>query len=83
MPDETTELEFFFELHAKVEERAADLEKLYNDNIGASYLPMNPLAIADEVVVLRTLNHALQTLYEGHLQVRDMLMQKMAELDKK
>ena len=83
MPDETTELEFFFELHAKVEERAASLEKLFNDNIGATYIPMNPLAIADEAAILRTLNHALQTLYEGYLQVRDMLMQKIAELDKK
>ena len=83
MPDKITELEFFFEVHAKVEERAADLEKLFNDNIGATYIPMNPLAIADEAAILRTLNHALQTLYEGHLQVRDMLMQKIAELDKK
>lgn len=47
MPDETTGLEFFFEMHAKVKERAADLEKLFNDNIGATYIPMNPLAIAD------------------------------------
>lgn len=83
MPDKTTELEAFFELHAKVEERAADLEKLFMGNLEAPYIPMNPLAIAQEAALLRTLNHALQTLYEGHLQVRDMLMQKIAELDKK
>ena len=83
MPDETTELEFFFELHAKVEERAASLEKLFMGNLGAPYIPINPVAIAQEAALLRTLNHALKELYEGHLQIRDMLTQKLAELDKK
>ena len=83
MPDETTGLELFFELHAKVDERAASLEKLFMGNIGATYIPMNPLAIAQEAALLRTLNHALKELYEGHLQIRDILTQKIAELDKK
>ena len=83
MPDKTTGLEFFFELHAKVDERAASLEKLFMGNIGATYIPMNPMAIAQEAALLRTLNHALKELYEGHLQIRDILTQKLAELDKK
>ena len=83
MPDKTTELEFFFELHAKVDERAASREKLFMGNIGATYIPINPMAIAQEAALLRTLNHALKELYEGHLQIRDILTQKLAELDKK
>ena len=83
MPDETTQLEIFFELHAKVKERAESLEQLVEKNIGMPYIPVNPLALAQEAVLLRVLNDTLKQLYEGHLEIRDILTQKIAELDKK
>ena len=81
--DQTTQLKNFFEMHARVNERAESLEQLVEKNADMPYIPVNPLALAQEAVLLRVLNHALVQLYEGHLELRELLTKTIYEYNQK